>query len=308
MTAFAIETKQLCFSFPSKNLVLNNLSLQVPENSIYGFLGPNGAGKTTTIRLLTGLLLSGADNIFLQGQSLQNSKPHIFQSVGCLIETPSLYLHLTGEENLKIITTLRRLPKQHISRVLSLVGLKESGHRKVKEYSLGMKQRLGIAMALLPDPLLLILDEPVNGLDPNGIVEIREMLIRLNKEEGKTIFLSSHLLHEVEKTCTHIGIINKGHLKYQGALKEMKQSAFASGEVVFKIDSADQCFPHIRQVFPKAIRQAQDEIIFPVTNSSDVTEINRQLVDMKIPVMGISARGGLEDWFMQIIYQDNIIA
>lgn len=304
MSSFAIETKELNFSFDGRRKVVDELSLQVPEGSIYGFLGPNGAGKTTTIRLLAGMLLSGKDNILLQGKSLQKNIPSIFQSVGCLIETPSLYLHLNANENLSVICTLRSLPALHIERVLKIVGLTAVATRKVKYYSLGMKQRLGIAMALLPNPQLLILDEPVNGLDPNGIIEMRELLISMNKQEGKTIFVSSHLLGEVEKTCTHIGIINKGQLRYQGTLEEMKQSAYAMGEVVFKITDADAWLQKVQQQFPSAKRQAQDEIVFTVQHPHEVSNINLQLVKMDIPVSAINLRGGLEEWFMHIISQD----
>ncbi len=305
MAPLAIETRALSFSFNKRQKVVNALSLQVPQGSIFGFLGPNGAGKTTTIRLLAGMLLSAADDIFIHGQSLQKTTPYIFQTVGCLIETPSLYLHLTAKENLAIITTLRGLPHKNIPQVLKLVGLTDAGNRKVKEFSLGMKQRLGISMALLPDPQLLLLDEPVNGLDPNGIVEIREMLIRINREEGKTVFVSSHLLNEIEKTCTHIGVINRGVLRYQGTLEEIKNAAGTSSEVVFQLNEADHWLPFVQQRFSTAKRQAQDEIVFPFTTQQEVTEINRHLVSLEIPVTGIKIRGGLEEWFMQIIKQDN---
>ena len=142
-----IETKELSYSFSTVKKVVNNISLQVPEKSIYGFLGPNGAGKTTTIRLLTSMLLSGRDNIFLFGKSLRSNRPEIFKDIGTLIETPSLYLHLNAFENLKIITILRGLDDKRIDEVLSIVGLSFAAKRKVKEFSLGMKQRLGIAMA-----------------------------------------------------------------------------------------------------------------------------------------------------------------
>ncbi|MEJ7911650.1 MAG: ATP-binding cassette domain-containing protein [Chitinophagaceae bacterium] len=305
MAPFAIETTALSFSFNKRQKVVDTLSLQVPQGSIFGFLGPNGAGKTTTIRLLAGMLLSGNDDIFIHGQSLQKTSPYIFQTVGCLIETPSLYLHLTAKENLTIITTLRGLPHSAIDRILQLVGLKDAAKRKVKEFSLGMKQRLGIGMALLPNPQLLILDEPVNGLDPNGIVEIREMLIRINREEGKTVFVSSHLLNEIEKTCTHIGVINRGVLRYQGTLEEMKHSAYSTGEVVFKMKEADHWLSAVQQTFTAAKRQAQDEIIFPFSTQEEVAEINRHLVALQIPVTGIQVRGGLEEWFMKIINQDH---
>jgi|SRR5215203_5956252 len=301
---YAIETKHLNFSFGGNRKVVNDLSLQVPEGSIYGFLGPNGAGKTTTIRLLTGMLLSDKDNIYLHGQSLQRGMPGIFQSLGALIEMPSIYGHLTGKENLKVITTLRGMNSKHIDHYIGTVGLSHAAHRKAKEYSLGMKQRLGIAMALLPDPSLLILDEPANGLDPNGIIEIRELLRNLNKEHGKTVFVSSHLLAEIEKTCTHIGIINHGVLRYQGTLEDMKRSAYESGEVIFRVPAASDWMVQVQGLFTEARQQSADEIIFPFADASHVTRINRQLVEHGVPVAGIQVRGGLEEWFMYIIDKD----
>lgn len=301
---YAIETKELSFAFAYGRKVVNELSLRVPEGSIYGFLGPNGAGKTTTIRLLTGMLRSDRDNIFLQGQSLQRGMPGIFQSLGALIETPSLYGHLTGKENLKVITTLRGLHSRHIDKYLSIVGLTDAAHKKAKDYSLGMKQRLGIAMALLPDPTLLILDEPANGLDPNGIIEIRELLRSLNREHGKTVFVSSHLLAEIEKTCTHIGIINRGVLRYDGTLEEMKRSAHASGEVIFTVPGATGWMPQVQALFTTARQQSAEEIIFPFADAAQVTHINQQLVQHGVPVTGIQVHGGLEEWFMHVINQD----
>ena len=304
MTAFAIETKQLSFSFYKGRKVVNELSLQVPQRSIYGFLGPNGAGKTTTIRLLTGMLLSNADNIFINGLSLQKSIPKIFQSIGTLIETPSLYLHLTAKENLRIIVTMRGLNSKRIDEVLDIVGLGNVGDKKVKEYSLGMKQRLGIAMALLPDPELLILDEPANGLDPSGIIQVRELLKRLNTEFGKTIFVSSHLLSEIEKTCTNISIIHKGVLRYQGSLQDMKTAAYASGEVIFKIADSTDRIQSLQQQFPGMKQVSKDEILFSFADQNEVAMINQQLVNKQVPVCGIQVKGGLEDWFMRITQHD----
>lgn len=308
MTANAIETKNLSYSFDHRTKVVKDLSLQVPKGSIYGFLGPNGAGKTTTIRLLTGMLKSNADNIFFNGQSLLHHTPQLFEKIGALIETPSLYLHLSGRENLRIITTLRNLPATRIEKVLEIVGLANTGKKKAKEYSLGMKQRLGIAMALLADPELLILDEPVNGLDPQGIVEIRELLKTLNKETGVTIFVSSHLLAEVERMCTHIGIINRGVLRYQGLLQDMKQDARTSGEVLFRIETNESFLPQLQTVFSSVRQQSPNELIFPFASPNEVAAINQQLVNMNIPVTGIQVRGGLEEWFMQIIEKDKTIA
>ena len=304
--SLAIETKNLSYSFYTGVPVVNQVSLQVPQGSIYGFLGPNGAGKTTTIRLLAGMLLSDSDNIFINGQSLQKGRPLIFTFIGTLIETPSLYGHLTARENLKLITTLRGLPNSRIEEVLQVVGLAQVGNKQVKAFSLGMKQRLGIAMGLLPDPHLLILDEPANGLDPSGIIEIRELLIRLNKEEGKTIFVSSHLLHEIEKTCTHIGIIHKGVLRYQGSLHEIRETASKTGEVLFKIPAAESWLPAIIPHFAAARQHSANEILFPFSEGDEVARINRQLVSHNIPVQGIQVRGGLEDWFMQLTQNKQI--
>ncbi len=302
---FAIETKDLSFAYSARYKAVNNISLQVPDQCIYGFLGPNGAGKTTTIRLLAAMLLSDSDNVFIQGKSLQKQRREIFRSVGMLIETPSLYLHLSGEENLKIITTLRDIHPKVISEILAQVGLTDAAKVKVGKYSLGMKQRLGIGMALLPQPQLLVLDEPANGLDPNGIIEIRELLITLNKEHGKTVFVSSHLLTEVEKMCSHIGIINKGVMKYQGTLQNMKETAYASGEVLFKIPNTSEYIHTVQNAFPQARQVSQDEMLFSFMDQQEVTTINRTLVNQNIPVTGIHVRGGLEDWFMQIIDQNN---
>jgi ABC-type multidrug transport system ATPase subunit len=302
----AIETHALSFAF-GKRTVVNNLSLKVPEQSIYGFLGPNGAGKSTTIRLLTGMLLSEKDNVFLQGQSLQKNMPLIFNRIGTLIETPSLYSHLTARENLRVIATLRSLPNSRIDAVLDIVGLKAVQHRKVGQFSLGMKQRLGIALALLPDPSLLLLDEPANGLDPSGIIEIRDLLKRLNRDEGKTIFVSSHLLGEIDKTCTHIGIIHKGVLRYENTLEQLRRDAQEGGQVVFTIPGADRRLAGFNAEW-KASLKSMDEVLFPYATADEVVSLNDQLVAQGVPVCGIRVEGGLEDWFMRITQHDKTIS
>jgi ABC-2 type transport system ATP-binding protein len=196
---------------------------------------------------------------------------------------------------------LRDIGDERVNEVLSIVKLSAAANKKVKEFSLGMKQRLGIAMALLPDPQLLILDEPANGLDPHGIIEIRELLISLYKDYGKTIFISSHLLGEVEKTCTHIGIINKGVLRYQGTLEEMKTTANTSGQVIFHIPVANEWIDLIKKQYPEATLVNQNEVLFSFIDHNGVISINQQLVNDKIPVSGIHVRGGLEDWFMKTV-------
>lgn len=216
-----IETTGLTFKFGDQTVV-NSLSLQVPQGSIYGFLGPNGAGKTTTIKLLLNLLQTDQGNIKIFGLDFAANRTQILSQIGSLIEQPAIYGHLTGRENLKNRAILLQVDESRVEEMLNLVQLTAAANKKAGKYSLGMKQRLGIALALLSDPKLLMLDEPTNGLDPNGIIEIRELLKRLTKEHGKTVFISSHLLAEIERMASHVAIINKGELLFQGEIKELE--------------------------------------------------------------------------------------
>jgi len=217
-----IKTEGLTFNFGNQTVV-KNLSLQVPEGSIYGFLGPNGAGKTTTIKLLLNLLKTQEGNIEIFGQRFDTHRKQILAQIGSLVEQPAIYAHLSGKENLHNRAILLQIAESRVDEMLDLVHLTHAAHKKAGNYSLGMKQRLGIALALLSDPKLLILDEPTNGLDPNGIIEIRELLIRLVLEHKKTVFISSHLLAEIERMATHVGIINNGQLLFQGSIKDLHE-------------------------------------------------------------------------------------
>ncbi|MBN9385281.1 MAG: ATP-binding cassette domain-containing protein [Chitinophagaceae bacterium] len=215
---FILETSGLTYAFSRKQPVLDNINLQVPEGSIYGFLGPNGAGKTTTLKLILGLLTRQRGDITLWGRSFEKDRKGLLRRLGSFIETPSLYGHLSAMDNLLVWQKIYHCPLENIARALRLVGLTDTGSKKVRQFSFGMKQRLGIAVALLHRPALLVLDEPTNGLDPHGIIDIRELLKTLNREEGITILVSSHLLSEVEKLATHMGIIHHGSMVYQGTL------------------------------------------------------------------------------------------
>ena len=216
---YAIETKDLSFNYKKKPL-LESLDLKIPTGSIYGYLGKNGAGKSTTIKLLLGLLPALQNTIYHNGLELNSHKREILSMVGSLVESPAYYGNLTGYENLLYLKNIYGCNSQKIYDVLQKVNLMGDKDKMVKKYSSGMKQRLGIAMALLYDPNTLILDEPLNGLDPEGVYEIRELIIDL-KKEGKTILLSSHILSEIQKTCTHVGILHDGRLCYQGTLVEL---------------------------------------------------------------------------------------
>lgn len=214
-----IETKNLSYKY-HKTEVLSNLNLNVPEGAIYGYLGKNGAGKTTTLKLLLGLLPCNSDTIFVKGVDVHKHNEKLFDQIGNLIESPSLYKSLTCYEQLKYIDYFYNKGNKAIEHTLNQVGLLKEWNKKIKNLSTGMKQRLSIGVSLFHNPDILILDEPINGLDPNGVFEVRELLRKLNNE-GKTILLSSHILSEIEKLCDHVGILNNGHLIYQGRIQNL---------------------------------------------------------------------------------------
>lgn len=220
MDDYAIDTQELTRRFGKRETV-KQINLKVPKREIYGFLGPNGAGKTTTIRMLLGLIRSSSGDIRILGKDLNKHRMDILKDVGSLVESPSYYAHLSGYKNLKIMALIHGIQESRIQEVLEWVRLSQAAHRPVKSYSLGMKQRLGIAMALVTNPKLLILDEPTNGLDPSGIQEIRELITRLPRDFDITVLLSSHLLSEIEQVATWVGIINQGELIFQGPLQEL---------------------------------------------------------------------------------------
>lgn len=222
MNTNIIETNGLTKGSGSRMRV-NHIDLRVPEGCVYGFLGPNGAGKTTTLKLLLGLLKPTAGTVTFFGQKMtEKNRLSILKHTGSLIENPSYYGHLTGLENLEIIAKLKKVPASEITNVLQTVRLYEQRDKKVRQYSLGMEQRLGIAMALLGNPRVLILDEPTNGLDPAGIQEIRELIKELPVLRQMTVIVSSHLLGEVEQMADMAGIINHGELIFQGPLATLE--------------------------------------------------------------------------------------
>ncbi|MBX4264343.1 ABC transporter ATP-binding protein [Clostridium estertheticum] len=206
-----------------KNIkVVDNINLNVKEGTIYGFLGPNGAGKSTTIRMILGLIKATSGTVKLFGDDIQENRIKILKRIGAIVEYPSYYGHLSAYDNLKIWAELKGVNSNKIVEVLKLLNLSEAKNKKINNFSLGMKQRLGIAQALIGDPDFLILDEPTNGLDPMGIREIRNLLISLAKDHNKTIFISSHILSEMELIVDDVGIINKGKLLYEGSLSKLK--------------------------------------------------------------------------------------
>lgn len=235
MNTNIIETDSLTKSTGSQMRV-NHIDLRIPEGCVYGFLGPNGAGKTTTLKLLLGLLKPTAGTITIFGQKMTDkNRLSIIKHTGSLIESPSFYGHLTGLENLQIVAKLKKVPANEITNVLKTVRLYEQRDKKVKQYSLGMKQRLGIAMALLGNPRVLILDEPTNGLDPAGIQEIREFIKELPIIRQMTVLVSSHLLSEIEQMADMVGIINHGRLIFQGTLASLESQGDSLEDAFLKL-------------------------------------------------------------------------
>jgi ABC-type multidrug transport system ATPase subunit len=231
-----LRTRNLSKQY-GKRLAVNDLNLEVKRGEIFGFLGPNGAGKTTMIRMALGLIAPSAGSVEILGHDIATHRAHILPRVGALVETPALYLYMSGRDNLRAVgSVLGGVPAERIDTVLELVGLRARQKDRVRTYSLGMKQRLGVAMALLQDPDLLILDEPANGLDPAGIVEMRDLMHRL-AAEGKTVFISSHLLGEVQQICTRVAIINLGKLVTESSVEELTS---VQGEYTVKLERAGE--------------------------------------------------------------------
>lgn len=239
MNEYVIETSKLCKKSGKKYRV-KNLDLKVPQGIVYGFLGPNGAGKTTTMKLLLGLIHPTDGKILILGKQLTSkNKTKLIRQTGSLIESPGFYGHLTGQENLEIIAKYKNLNESDIEKALKTVHLYDRKDDKVKAYSLGMKQRLGIAMALMGKPPIIILDEPTNGLDPAGIQEIRELIKSLPERLGTTVLISSHLLSEVEQMADYVGIINKGEFVYQGLLSDLETGDSSLEEIFLNMTGGE---------------------------------------------------------------------
>lgn len=299
---YCVETNDLLHQFGDQTVV-DHVSLQVPYQSIYGFLGPNGAGKTTTLRLLTRLLRKQHGTIHLFGKALEKSRASLLQQTGTMIESPSVYGHLTATENLKVWQSYFKCGDQRIGYVLQTVGLEHTGSKKAGQFSLGMKQRLGIAIALLHQPQLLILDEPTNGLDPEGIIEVRTLLQQLNREEGITILVSSHLLSEIEKLVSHLGIIHKGQLVFQGKLEELSQQQQKFSRLRIATNDNERAATIILQ--SGLTGQTEGEhILLPVPSKEQIAQLNFHLTQAGLSVYELQVnRVDLETIFIDLIHQ-----
>lgn len=300
MNDYVLETIGLSHDFAT-GAALDDLNLRVPRGSVFGFLGPNGAGKTTTLRLVLGLLRRQRGQIVVFGRSLDEDRIGTLRKIGSLIEMPSVYGHLTARENLRVHALLHDVSDARIDEVLELVGLASTGKKRASRFSLGMKQRLGIAIALLHSPELLILDEPTNGLDPGGILEIRELIARLTGESGLTIIVSSHLLSEIQRIATHVGILHHGSLRFQGTLAELSEKRGESTVVILRTSDDDLAAGVISRLGMRAVKTSEG-VEADLPDDASVATAIRRIVGAGCDVYDARRTGDeLEEIFFEMI-------
>jgi lantibiotic transport system ATP-binding protein len=296
--SLAIETSSLTRSF-GPCIAVDGIDLRVSRANVYGFLGPNGAGKTTTIRLLLGLLRPDSGSILLDGEILTRDRRDIMRRIGALVETPALYPHLTGRENLEITRRILDVPESRLSSALDVFGLTKDADRLVRAYSLGMRQRLGLALAWVGEPRLLMLDEPANGLDPAGIRDLRNQIRQFAHDKNVTVFLSSHVLGEVEQIADQIGIINHGRLLFQGRLQELQRY---QPPLTVMTDRNPEAAALLKSNGWQVRGNSADSIAVRITSDADIAAINRSLLDHGIQVYRLErTQETLEEFFLRLV-------
>jgi len=300
MNNLAIQITNLSKRYPTL-VAVESLNLEVKQGEIFGFLGPNGAGKSTTLRMLLSLIRPSSGNIEIFGKSLLQNREAALSNIGCIIEKPDFYLYMTASQNLRMLARLNDVKntEQRIKEVIDLVGLQGRQNDKVQTYSHGMKQRLGLAQALLHNPQLVILDEPTTGLDPQGIIELRYLLLRLKNEFGKTVVLSSHILSEVELIADSMVIMNKGKAVAQGSVQQL----LSSENLIVKIETEDaQQLKSIltETVYAAAIEKTEPHSVSLKLSRSQIPALNELLTQKNVPVFGISYQRPLEEYFLKI--------
>ncbi|MCX4315166.1 MAG: ATP-binding cassette domain-containing protein [Lachnospiraceae bacterium] len=295
--AYVVETVCLTKRYGNRE-VIKRLNLQVPEGAIYGFIGRNGAGKSTTLKLVTGLAKPTEGEIRLFGKSIENEA--VRRRIGVLVEAAGLYPNMTARQNLVMKAKCMGLPDERgVDQVLEATGLSDTGKKKIKHFSMGMKQRLGVAMALLGNPDLLLLDEPLNGLDPEGIRDLRQLLLQL-QEEGKTIIVSSHILGELSKISTHYGIIQNGELAEQVTREELEEKCQNYYQV--EVHDVQRALPVIGEYFPKVQAEVFDARTIRIYGSIDGSKLNQHLVEQQISVYASGFHHmDLEDYFLDYV-------
>ena len=293
-----IETHDLCKQYGNA-LRVAHLDLDVPEGSVYGFLGPNGAGKSTTLKMILGLVRPTAGDIRVLGKKMDGgNRLAVLRQVGSLIESPSYYGHLTGEENLRIVQTLRGVPEKNIREVLQIVRLDGQRGKRVAHYSLGMKQRLGLAAALLGYPKLLILDEPTNGLDPAGIQEMRELICSLPERFGMTVVVSSHLLSEIDQMADHVAIIREGELVFQDTLEALHGRSRHHLALRTTNNAVARAILQEKSV---PCQEEEGDLILPILSDEIAAQLTRLLGARNLGVIRLEERQkSLEDIFLEL--------
>jgi ABC-type multidrug transport system ATPase subunit len=295
-----VKVNQLSKDFRDIKAV-DDLSFTVNKGDVYGFLGQNGAGKSTTIRMLLTLIQPSSGNIEIFGHNLQSHRTEILRQVGAVIEKPDLYKYLTAWENLSLFARMSgvTITQTKLQDQLELVGLKDRMHSKVRTFSQGMKQRLGIAVALVHDPQLIILDEPVNGLDPQGIADMRNLILALSRHQGKTIMVSSHLLNEIELIANRMLIIDKGKKVAEGAVKELFDPASTVVEIT--VNNPDSCFSYLQgSRWKENTRSREHNIITLQLHKQQIPALTADLVQAEAEIIAIQPRHSLETYFLSL--------
>ncbi len=303
-SGLAIETTGLTKRFGART-ALDGIDLRVPRGSAFGFLGPNGAGKTTIIRTLLGLTAANAGTMQVLGYPVPLERAQALRRVGAIVEEPRFHPNLTGRENLRVVAAVRGPEtRARIEPALARVGLSERAGNKVKSYSMGMRQRLGVARCLLADPLLLILDEPTNGLDPGGIQEFREMIRAMVEQEGRTVFISSHLLDEVEKTCDAAAIVDRGKVIVQGSIAELAQGGVVRNELILGVDDVELALTTLGRAseLVRDARRADEGLRVELAGDPrTAAEVNATLVRAGVGVTRLEpVRHSLEQRFLEV--------
>lgn len=293
-------------SFGSR-LIVNNVSLTVKEGEIFGFLGPNGAGKTTTIKMILGLLSIDSGTITVNGFDIEKDFENAMKHISGIVENPDMYAYLSGYDNLLIQANACGVDKSRIDEVVALVGMQNRIHDKFKSYSLGMKQRLGVAQALLHNPKIMILDEPTNGLDPAGIKEFRDLLRSLADSQNLAVLVSSHILQEMQLMCDHIGIIANGQLIRTGTIEEITMTG-AQNVYRFKVKPMEQAMAYIRENLADRIKTVNNDHIELNLTEDEAGELNRALIQHEFTLLECSpSNTSLEQSFINITGGGNIV-
>lgn len=303
--AIVLEVKDIHKSLSGRKII-KGVCFQVEEGEIFGLLGANGAGKTTTIRMLVGLIKPDSGSISIMGHDIQKDLVKALKNVGCIVENPDLYKDLTGRQNLKLFARMYgKVPKERIEEIIDLIGLKDRIDDKVKKYSLGMKQRLGLGQALLCNPKLLILDEPTNGLDPVGIYEFRSIIRKMARENNTAIFISSHILSEIEQVCDKVAFIQSGTVKSVEEIKNL-QGKEAYDRVLISTHEIDKCKKILAKLkYIKALEQTDSGLVINI-EKDNFQDLLEKIIKEKIHIEGIQkVHENLEQRFMKIIEEGN---